>query len=100
MSRVERLANQRKPFYKMWSLYFIIAVITLLLSTYFYSKSLIKIKSPKQVLGEKVIITLPEGKTVYTFENLIIEEDGKLYYKGERNTIDLTGGQIVYENWK
>ena len=77
MSRVERLANQRKPFYKMWSLYFIIAVITLLLSTYFYSKSLIKIKSPKQVLGEKVIITLPEGKTVYTFENLIIEEDRK-----------------------
>ena len=100
MSRVERLAKQRKPFYKMWSLYFIIAVITLLLSTYFYSKSLIKIKSPKQVLGEKVIITLPEGKTVYTFENLIIEEDGKLYYKGERNTLDLTGGQIVYENWK
>ena len=100
MSRVERLAKQRKPFYQMWSLYFIIAVITLLLSTYFYSKSLIKIKSPKQVLGEKVIITLPEGKTVYTFENLIIEEDGKLYYKGERNTLDLTGGQIVYENWK
>jgi len=84
----------------MWSLYFIIAVITLLLSTYFYSKSLIKIKAPKQVLGEKVIITLPEGKTVYTFENLIIEEDGKLYYKGESNTLDLTGGQIVYENWK
>lgn len=100
MSRVERLAKQRKPFYKMWSLYLIIAVITLLLSTYFYSKSLIKIKSPKQVLGEKVIITLPEGKTVYTFENLIIEEEGKLYYKGERNTLDLTGGQIVYENWK
>ena len=100
MSRLERLAKQRKPFYKMWSLYLIIAVITLLLSTYFYSKSLIKIKSPKQVLGEKVIITLPEGKTVYTFENLIIEEDGKLYYKGERNTLDLTGGQIVYENWE
>ncbi len=79
---------------------FIIAVITLLLSTYFYSKSLIKIKSPKQVLGEKVIITLPEGKTAYTFENLIIEEEGKLLYKGESNTIDLTGGQIVYENWK
>ncbi len=38
MSRVERLANQRKPFYKMWSLYFIIAVITLLLSTLFVLK--------------------------------------------------------------
>jgi len=84
----------------MWSLYFIIAVITLLLSTYLYSKSLIKIKSPKQVLGEKVIITLPEGKTVYTYENLIIEEEGKLLYKGESNTIDLTGGQIAYENWE
>ena len=100
MSRVERLAKQRRPFYKMWSLYFIIAVITLLLSTYFYTKSLIKIKSPKQVLGNKVIITMPEGKTVYTYENLIIEEEGKLYYKGERNTIDLTGGKIIYKNWE
>lgn len=100
MNRVERLAKQRKPFYKMWSLYFIIVVITLLLSTYLYSKSLIKIKSPKPVLGEKVIITLPEGKTVYTYENLIIEEEGKLLYKGESNTIDLTGGQISYKNWE
>ena len=65
-----------------------------------YSKSLIKIKSPKPVLGEKVIITLPEGKTVYTYENLIIEEEGKLLYKGEINTIDLTGGQIAYKNWE
>ena len=63
-------------------------------------KSLIKIEAPKQVLGEKVIITLPEGKKVYTYENLIIEEEGKLFYKGESNTLNLTGGQIVYENWE
>jgi len=84
----------------MWSLYFIIAFIALIISLYFYSKSLIRIEAPRQVLGEKVIITLPEGKKFFTYENLVVEEEGKLLYKGERNTIDLTGGQIVYENWE
>jgi hypothetical protein len=32
--------------------------------------------------------------------NLIFEKDGKTYYKGERNTIDLTGGTVTYENWE
>jgi len=31
---------------------------------------------------------------------LIQEKDGKTYYKGERNTIDLTGGAVTYEEWK
>ena len=100
MSRAERLASQQKPFYKMWSLYIFVAFIALIICLYVYSKSSIKIEAPKQFLGEKVIITLPAGKTVYTYENLIIEEEGKLLYKGESNTLDLTGGQIVYENWK
>ncbi|WP_445488652.1 hypothetical protein [Niallia sp. 03133] len=54
----------------------------------------------KEDLGAKVVITLPNGKKVYTYENLLVEEDGKLLYKGERNTIDLTGGVVVYEDWK
>jgi hypothetical protein len=100
MSRAERLAKQHKPYYKMWSLYILAGFIVLILSLYFYSKTLIRIEAPKQILGEKVIITLPAGKKVYTYENLIIEEEGKLLYKGERNTLNLTGGQIVYENWE
>ncbi|GKU82251.1 hypothetical protein [Niallia sp. NCCP-28] len=51
-------------------------------------------------LGEKVIITMPNGKKVYTYENLLAEEEGKLFYKGERNTIDLTGGVVIYKDWK
>lgn len=56
--------------------------------------------SSKQELGDQVIITLPNGKKVYTYDNLLVEEDGKLLYKGERNTIDLTGGVVVYEEWE
>ena len=100
MSRTDRFSIQRKPFYKMRSFYLLISVFVLILSLYYYSKSLIKIEAPEKVLGEKVIITLPAGKTVYTYENLIIEDDGKLLYKGENSTIDLTGGQIAYENWE
>ncbi|RBP92126.1 hypothetical protein DFO70_10754 [Cytobacillus firmus] len=67
---------------------------------YFYSQSLITIEAPKKELGEKIIIQLPSGKSVFTYENLVVKEDGKLFYKGERNTLDLTGGTIVYEEWE
>ena len=100
MSRAERFSNQRKPFYKKKSFYLLLSIFALILSLYYYSKSLIKIEAPEKVLGKKVIITLPAGQTVYTYENLIIKDDGKLLYKGESNTIDLTGGQIAYENWE
>jgi hypothetical protein len=50
--------------------------------------------------GPKVVIHLPNGQKVYTYENLIFEKEGKTYYKGERNTIDLTGGTVDYEEWK
>jgi len=56
--------------------------------------------SASSELGDKVIVTMPNGKKVYTYKNLLVEENGKLLYKGERNTIDLTGGVVVYENWK
>ncbi|CAI9389852.1 hypothetical protein ACTQ5K_04050 [Niallia sp. Sow4_A1] len=57
-------------------------------------------RTGKEEFGEKVVITLPNGKKVFTYENLIVKEDGKLLYKGERNTIDLSGGVVVYEDWK
>lgn len=65
----------------------------------FYSQSLIKIEAPKKELGKKVIIELPSGDQIFTYENLIVNEDGKLYYKGERNELDLTGGIVLYEEW-
>lgn len=50
--------------------------------------------------GEKIIIILPSGKKVYTYENLIVSENGKLYYKGDRSELDLTGGIVKYEDWE
>lgn len=50
--------------------------------------------------GKKVVVHLPDGNEVYTYENYIINKNGKTYYKGERDTIDLTGGTIAYKNWK
>ncbi|WP_316568697.1 hypothetical protein [Neobacillus sp. YIM B06451] len=64
-----------------------------------YAQSTIKIEAPVVDNGKKVIVTLPNGHKVYTFENLIVVEDGKLFYKGERNTIDLTGGNVEYKDW-
>ncbi|GHH96794.1 hypothetical protein [Neobacillus kokaensis] len=65
-----------------------------------YYQNTIKIEAPTEKLGKKVVIDLPNGQKVYTYDHLIIEKNGKMYYKGERNTIDLTGGTVVYENWK
>ncbi|MFP7296488.1 hypothetical protein [Neobacillus niacini] len=66
----------------------------------YYYQSTIKIESPEENLGSQVVIRLPDGKEVFTYENYIIEKDGKTYYKGERNTIDLTGGTVTYEDWE
>lgn len=70
-----------------------------LVFSHFYRSS-IKIEAPEVDLGEKVVIHLPNGQKVFTYENLIVEKDGKTYYQGERNTIDLTGGTVTYENWE
>ncbi|MBT2690389.1 hypothetical protein J7I93_19740 [Bacillus sp. ISL-47] len=75
-------------------------LIALFTALYFYSQSLITIEAPKKDLGQKIVIQLPSGKSVFTYENLIVKEEGKLFYKGERNTLDLTGGIIVYEEWE
>lgn len=65
-----------------------------------YYHSTIKIEAPAEILGDKVVIQLPNGQKVYTYDNFIIEKNGKTFYKGERNTIDLTGGTVAYEEWK
>jgi hypothetical protein len=51
-------------------------------------------------LGKKVVVQLPSGQKVYTYEKLIIVKNGRTYYKGERNIIDLTGGSVTYEDWE
>ncbi|KAB2337275.1 hypothetical protein F7731_06575 [Cytobacillus depressus] len=100
MSRSERYSAKvkRAISYRFIMLFFLcIALLTVL---YFYSQSLIKIEAPKKDLGEKVIIHLPTGNQIFTYENLIVNEDGKLFYKGERNTLELTGGVVIYKDWK
>lgn len=70
------------------------------LATALYFKNDIVIDKPEEDLGEKVVVVLPNGKEVYTYENLIVSENGKLYYKGDRSSIDLTGGIVRFEEWK
>ena len=31
---------------------------------------------------------------------ILLKRMESLYYKGERNTIDLTGGTVIYQNWE
>ena len=103
MTRIEQYHNKPKSFSWKGPFSFILACI-LVTSSYFvfryYYDTTIQIEAPVVELGPKVVIHLPNGQKVYTYENLIYEKDGKTYYKGERNIIDLTGGTITYENWK
>ncbi|MBU8877547.1 hypothetical protein BGM26_00910 [Bacillus sp. FJAT-29790] len=99
MSRSERHLVQPKQWFSKSLLILFLFCISAITALYFYSKSLIKIEAPKKDLGQKIIIKLPSGDQVFTYENLIVNEDGKLYYKGDRNTVDLTGGIVLIEEW-
>lgn len=99
MSRSQRYSKKSYFVLKRFILFFSLC-ISAFTALYFYSQSLIKIEAPEKVLGEKIIIKLPSGDHVFTYENLIVNEGGKLYYKGERNEIDLTGGIVTYEEWE
>ncbi|WP_462409667.1 hypothetical protein [Neobacillus sp. Marseille-QA0830] len=102
MTRVELHQKNSRPF--PWK-----GLILILLGAVFFSVSLfvfshyyqstIRIDAPEENVGKKVVIHMPNGQKVYTYENLIVEKNGKMYYKGDQNTIDLTGGTITYENW-
>ncbi|MCM3706588.1 MULTISPECIES: hypothetical protein [Cytobacillus] len=100
MTRSELHMEKPKSKFMLVSIVLLGCITATFTALYFYSQSLIIIEAPKKDLGEKIIIQLPSGKSVFTYENLIVEEEGKLFYKGERNTLDLTGGKIVYEDWK
>ncbi|EKN70749.1 hypothetical protein BABA_04889 [Neobacillus bataviensis LMG 21833] len=103
LTRVELYNHKPKQSSRKGLFFFIIACIILSASFFifrYYYQSTIKIEAPSEDLGQKVVIHLPNGQKVFTYDNLIFEKDGKTYYKGERNTIDLTGGTVAYENWE
>ncbi|MGG0890662.1 hypothetical protein [Cytobacillus horneckiae] len=99
MSRFEKYHTKPKNQFASMTLILILACAAVMIGIYIYAKSSIIIEAPKKDLGEKIIIELPSGKQVFTYENLIVQKDDKLIYKGERNTLDLTGGVIKYEDW-
>lgn len=71
----------------------------LIFATYYHLKSQIEVEAPVMDLGRKVIVQLPNGREIQTYENLLVERDGKLYYEGEFNTINVTGGIVVVQDW-
>ena len=104
MSRIERYhiqpQIQAKPFFLKGFVLAIVFICGLIITTNLYLKSQIQIEGPEVELGRQVIIKMPHAKEIQTYENLIIEKDGKQYYEGERNTIDITGGTVVIQEWK
>jgi len=104
LTRIELYHQQKTKQFSWKGLFFFIAACMVVTASFFvfhyYYQSSIKIDAPQEKLGEKVVIHMPNGQKVYTYDNFIIEKDGKTFYKGERNTIDLTGGTVVYEEWK
>jgi hypothetical protein len=103
LTRLELYHNKQKTFSWKGPIFFIF-ICTVLITGFFavreYLQSTIKIEEPAPEMGQKVVVHLPNGQNVYTYDNLIFKKNGKTYYKGERNTIDLTGGTVTYENWK
>ncbi|MEH7013391.1 hypothetical protein V7087_21700 [Neobacillus niacini] len=103
MTRFELYHQKPKQFSLKGPFFFILTFIILAVGFFvfrYYYQSTINIESPEENLGSQVVIHLPDGKEVFTYENYIFEKDGRTYYKGERNTIDLTGGTVTYENWE
>lgn len=50
-------------------------------------------------LGRQMVITLPDDRTMYTYETYIVRDGDKVMYKGERNEFDITGSKIEYREW-
>ncbi|WP_318503627.1 hypothetical protein [Bacillus sp. T3] len=92
--------DQTYRFFKTKILILIFLTAGLIVAIHFYLKSQIKIEAPEVDLGRKVIIQLPTSEELQTYENLLVERDGKLYYDGEINTIDVTDGVVVIQDWK
>lgn len=102
MTRTELYHDKPKRFYWKGPIFFLLSCIILFAGFYQlneYWQGKIRIDTPKVDLGKKVVVHLPNGQEVFTFENLIVKKDGKTFYKGDRVTIDLTGGTIEQKNW-
>lgn len=99
MSRYERNHSQVNPFIKIKIVFLIILFVGLMFVTNTYLNGLIRIETPEVDLGRKVVVHLENGKEIQTYENLIEKRKGKLYYKGEFNTIDISGGVVVIQDW-
>lgn len=102
MTRLELYRTKTKPYHWKVLLFFILFSMVLTSGIFFfqyYWQKSIRIDTPVSDLGNKVVVHLPNGQEVFTYEKLIMKKNGKIYYKGERNTIDLTGGTVTYQNW-
>jgi hypothetical protein len=103
MTRLELYHANPKQNHWKGPVFFILSCLILTVGIFiFYNQwqKTIKIDTPEMNLGKKIVVHLPNGQEVYTYEKLLVKKDGKTFYKGERNTIDLTGGTVAYENWK
>jgi hypothetical protein len=103
MTRVELYHDKPKQTSRIGPFFFILLCIIITVGYFVfrhYYTSTIRIEAPTEDVGRKVVIQLPNGQKVFTYEKMVIEKDGKTYYQGERNTIDLTGGKVEYKNWK
>ena len=102
MSRNElrHLKPRKSNLYKWFSAFSLLLIsIGFLLGFSKYAQSTINLDTPEFDNGRKVVVHLPNGREVYTYENLIVQEGDKLLYKGERNTLDLTGGKVEFKDW-
>lgn len=99
MNETDKLKELNFRFFKTKIFILLILFGGLIVAIHYYLKSQIKIEAPEIDLGQKVIVQLPDGRELQTFENLLIEEDGKLYYEGELNTIDISDGIVIVQDW-
>ncbi|MEH7275341.1 hypothetical protein [Neobacillus vireti] len=104
MTRIE-LYHQKKSRQFTWKRPFFFILTCIILTVGFfvfrhYYQSTIKIESPEEDVGSQVVIHLPDGKELFTYKNYIYEKDGRTFYKGDRNIIDVTGGKVIYEKWE
>lgn len=102
MTRLELYHDRQRHFHWKGPLLFILVWVILAAGVFEFNRywqGTIRIEAPKVDFGRKVVVHLPNGHEVFTYENLIVKKDGKTLYKGDRNTIDLTGGTVKYKNW-
>lgn len=97
-----RATKRKGKVFRKGILSFLVIVLLLLAAYKVYHMVLppTKIEAPQPELGRQVIVHLPDGKEVYTYEFYIKRKKGRVYYKGERNKIDLTKGKIEYKDWE